>query len=99
MAHLDRINATNNPQLIPGPIIRVSARQLDLQVNSFLAVHVSFDALLLNSCDDLLHRNVGEAPQPYSDVTPRSPSLLGRALSNGYDLDQIFLIVLLESKE
>ena len=51
MAPSDTINTTNNPQIIQGLITRARARQLDHQVNSFLAVHVSLAGLLLNSCD------------------------------------------------
>ena len=42
MAPQDKSNTVNDPQVIQGPITRARARQLNHQVNSFLAVHVVF---------------------------------------------------------
>ena len=75
MVPSDMINTVNNPQIIQDLITRAHARQVDHQVNSFLAVHASFDGLLLNFYDVLLLRNVGETPQPYPNITPRRTSL------------------------
>ena len=77
IAPSDTSNTTNNPQVKQDPITRARARQFDHQVNSFLNIHASLDGLLLNSCDVLLLRNVGEAPQPYPGITLRRASLLG----------------------
>ena len=68
MAPLDKSTTVNNPQIIQGPITRARARQLNHQVNSFLAVPVVLDGLLLNSCDVLLLRNMGEAPQVHHEL-------------------------------
>ena len=76
MAPSDTINI-NIPQIIQDPITKVRARQLGHQVNSFLAIHASLVGFLLNSCDVLLLKKMGEAPQPYLDITSQRTSLLG----------------------
>ena len=51
--------------VIQGPLTRARARELNYQVNSFLAVHtnVSKDWMLLTYCDDfIILRNLREDP-------------------------------------
>ena len=58
-------NDTPIPNTQQGPMTRARARELNYQVNSFLAVHKpsSMNGVLLNSCDAfLIHRNLGHEP-------------------------------------
>jgi hypothetical protein len=58
-------NDTPMPTMQQGPMIRARARELNYQVNSFLAVHKpsSMNGILLNSCDTfLILRNLGHEP-------------------------------------
>ena len=58
-------NDTPMPTLQQGPMTRARARELNYQVNSFLAVHKpsSMNGVLLNSCDAfLILRNLGHEP-------------------------------------
>ena len=49
-------NDTPMPTTQQGPMIRARARELNYQINSFLAVHKpsSMNGVLLNSCDAFL---------------------------------------------
>jgi hypothetical protein len=58
-------NDTPMPTTQQGPMTRARARELNYQVNSFLAVHKpsSMNGVLLNSCDAfLILRNLGHEP-------------------------------------
>jgi hypothetical protein len=58
-------NDTPIPTTQQGPMTRARARELNYQVNSFLAVHKasSMNGVLLNSCDTfIIHRNLGREP-------------------------------------
>ena len=60
-------NDTTMPTTQQGPMTRARARELNYQVNSFLAVHKpsSMNGVLLNSCDVfLMLRNFGHEPGP-----------------------------------
>jgi hypothetical protein len=58
-------NDTPMPTTQQGPMTRARARELNYQVNLFLAVHKpsSMNGVLLNSCDAfLILRNLGHEP-------------------------------------
>ena len=75
---MDTLLVTNSmPSSLEGPMIRSHACRLNFEVRSFLMLqpNIHEDGMLLNSCEDLLLRNVGSTNAPVSSSAQKRQQL------------------------